>query len=198
MRPGPSRLTPFLVLAGGLALGGGLASALAPRPAAAEVIDLGSPDTTEVHFLLDPLTLVRIPPGAFGARPPGTYAWLTLDAPTCEGPNCIGGQGMLVLFDPGFSGELALPVTIQVRYDEEAVRRFGVEEEDLFFAWYNEGSRRWVPFSAWTIDTERNFVRASEDRDIRRFVAVFAFSPEPVAPATWGAVKGLFRDVEGG
>jgi hypothetical protein len=161
--------------------------------ATAEMIDLGSSETSEVHFLDDPDTLVRVPPGAFGVFPPGTYASLFLDAPTCNGPNCIGGRGMLVIFDGRYTGLLEKPVMMQVGYDEASVEIFGGTEEDLVLACFN--GRQWVPMEDQVIDTERNVAMAPETQDIRQFVAVFASTPAPVEPVTWGAIKGVFSAV---
>ncbi len=160
--------------------------------AAAELIDLGSPIPVEVHFLFDPLTLVRIPPGAFGSYPEGTLAEIQVDMPSCNGPNCISGQGLLVAFDGRYSGDLVSPVTMQIRYDEEAVRLFGVTEEDLVIARWDERFRDWRPYAGQEIDPERNLISAPETENIRAFVAVFAGNPAPVAPRSWGAIKALY------
>lgn len=161
-----------------------------PRYAAAELIDLGATETVEVNFLDDPRTLVRIPPGAFGEYPTGTFASIVLDAPLCNGPNCIGGRGMLVTFDMGFSGFLEKPVIMQVGYDEESVGVFGVGEEDLVLAAFN--GRQWAPMEDQVIDTEQDVVWAAETHSIRQFIAIFAANPAPVEPATWGGIKAAF------
>jgi hypothetical protein len=166
-----------------------------PAVARADSIDLGAVDTVEVPFLLEPLTLIRIPPGAFGSYPPGTLAEIAIDAPICNGPNCINGQGLLVAFDGRYPGDLQLPVTIQIHYDEAAVRQFGVTEADLVLARFEERFQEWRPCSGQKIDPERNLITGTETQNIRVFVAVFAGSPQPVAPGTWGAVKALFHPI---
>ena len=45
-----------------------------PGTALADWIDLGATSVVEVPLAWDPLTLVRIPPGAFGVHSPGTLA----------------------------------------------------------------------------------------------------------------------------
>jgi hypothetical protein len=163
---------------------------LAPGDAAAELIDLGSPETSEVTFLGDPGTFVRIPPGAFGEFPPGSLATIFLDAPTCNGPNCIGGRGVLVVFDDDYTGILEKPVIMQVTYDEASVGVFGGTEEDLVLACFN--GRQWVPMEDQVIDTERNVAWAPETQNIRQFIAIFASNPAPVQPVTWGGIKAVF------
>jgi len=175
-----------------------LVTALAAVPAPAALIDLGATETLEVPFAVDPATLLRIPPGALGVHPPGTLAEIAIDAPSCNGPNCINGQGILVAFDGRYSGNLFLPVTVQVHYDEEAVRQFGATEADLVLARYVEAEQEWRPYAGQTIDTQRNLVLAPETGSIRIFVAVFAGVPQAVSPGTWGAVKALFRPRPGG
>jgi hypothetical protein len=170
-----------------------VAAALLPAAARADLIDLGATETIEVPFAIDPETLVRIPPGAFGKYPPGTLAEIAIDAPNCNGPNCINGQGILVAFDGRYLGDLVLPVTVQVHYAEEAVRQFGVAEADLVLARFEERVQEWRPYPAQTIDAERNLIAAPETRNIRLFVAVFAGAPQAVAPGSWGAIKALFR-----
>lgn len=158
-------------------------------------IDLGSPETIEVTAPGDPLSLVRIPPGAFGKFPPGTWATIGMDIPSCNGPNCLSGRAYLVWFDDGGccgGGALVGPVTVQIRYDEEEVRRFGVDETDVVLAEYDPDHRQWVPVSEQTIDVEQNIVFAPEADNIRIFVAAFASAPQPVAPATWGGIKAVF------
>jgi hypothetical protein len=160
-------------------------------------IDLGSPDPIDVLAYGDPLSLVHIPPGAFGDHPPGTIARIGIDIPICNGPNCLGGRALLVSYDDGGccgSGALVLPVIVQVRYDEEEVRRFGIAEEDVVIAKYDADHRVWIPFSAQSVDVDQNVVRAAESQSIRLFVAAFAAAPQPVAPASWGRIKSLFRD----
>jgi hypothetical protein len=77
-----------------------LAAAIASDGArAGEWIDLGASEEITVELAWDPQTLVRIPPGAFGDLPAGTLAFISLDAPTCNSPNCVIGQGFLVTLD---------------------------------------------------------------------------------------------------
>jgi len=158
----------------------------------ADIIDLGAKATQEVHFLGDPFTFVRIPPGAFGDYPVGTTAQLTLDAPSCNGPYCVGGQALLVLFDGRFSGDLILPVTFSMRYDEGAVGTFGVPESEILFCRYEPAPRAWRPMHGRSIDTAANWIAAEETENIRQSVAVFASNPAPVLDRTWGAIKALF------
>jgi hypothetical protein len=150
--------------------------ALSAQTAAADVIDLGAKVTQDVHFLGDPYTFVRIPPGAFGEYPVGTSAQLALDAPSCNGPYCVGGLALLVMFDERFSGDLVLPVTLSIRYDEGAVAAFGVPETEILFCRY-----------------DANWITAEEAVNIRQSVAVFASNPAPVASRSWGAIKGDLR-----
>ena len=161
-------------------------------PATADVIDLGADVVQEVHFLGDPFTFVRIPPGAFGDYPAGTLAQLTLDAPSCNGPYCVGGQALLVLFDGRFSGDLVKPVTFSVRYDEGAVAAFGVPETEILICRYDVDARAWVPMPGRELDPDLNWIAAAEAENIRQSVAVFAQSPAPVGERTWGAIKALF------
>ena len=161
-------------------------------PAGAEVIDLGSKVPAEVHFLNDPLTFVRVPPGAFGTYPPGTLADLTVDMPICNGPQCVSGNGLLVSFDGRYSGDLVLPVTLAMRYDQDLVEAYGIDEEAIHFCRYDAGQRAWLPMPDQQVDVDNDVVYASEPGNIRQFVAVFAFLPEPVAPGTWGGLKALF------
>jgi hypothetical protein len=159
-------------------------------------IDLGSSEAIDVHFFLDPLTLVHIPPGAFGVHPPGTLARISLDIPNCDGPNCLGGRALLVSFDDGGccgSGRLENPVWVQVSYNEEDARQFGVDEDDLVLARYDRVTDGWIPLSDQTIDPDLNAIRAPEAENIQNlFVGVFATAPQPVEPATWGGIKSLF------
>jgi len=169
----------------------------AGREAAAQPvqIDLGSSEVIDVHFLGDPLTFVRIPPGAFGVYPPGTLAWIALDIPICNGPNCLGGRSYLVSFDDGGccgGGALEDPVLIQIGYNEEEVRLLGVEEDELVLARYDRVTESWVALPDQTIDADQNVVRAPETEDIHIFVGVFASAPQPVEPTTWGGIKSLF------
>jgi hypothetical protein len=162
---------------------------------AGEWIDLGASEEIEVSLPWDPLTLVRIPPGACGDLPQGTLALIELDAPTCNSPNCVSGQGFLVMLDDrGCCGEgfLERPVTFQVRYLEEAVRQFGADERDLYLAGYEPSRDEWVPLSGQLVDTERKIVQATESHDIRRFVAVFA-PGQTGERGSWGEIKALFR-----
>jgi hypothetical protein len=177
------RAVPAVLLAVGLTAGSAYTT----------VLDLGATETVVVPFTLDPATQLRIPPAAFGPYPPGTYAEIGIDAPSCNGPNCINGQGILVAFDGRFTGDLVLPIAVQVHYDEAAVRRFGAAEEDLTLARYVEAAQEWQPYAGQTIDTASNLVLAAETENIRIFIAVFAGAPQVVAPATWGAVKALFQ-----
>jgi hypothetical protein len=163
------------------------------RPGAADVIDLGAQVPQEVHFFADPFTFVRIPPGAFGSYPPGTPAQLTLDSPACNGPYCVGGQALLVTFDGRYSGDLVLPVTISIRYDEQAVAAFGVPESDILICRYEPGARAWLPIAGQVIDPQANWIAAPEAQNIRQAFAVFATNPAPVAAGTWGAIKGRFH-----
>jgi hypothetical protein len=165
---------------------------LSAQTAAAEVIDLGAKVTQDVHFLGDPYTFVRIPPGAFGEYPAGTPAQLALDAPSCNGPYCVGGLQLLVMFDERFSGDLVLPVTFSMRYDEDAVASFGVPETEILFCRYETDARAWRPMPGRTIDPDANWITAEEAENIRRSVAVFASNPAPVLDRTWGAIKALF------
>jgi hypothetical protein len=163
--------------------------------AQATQIDLGSSETIELPAFFDPLTLIRIPPGAFGSYPPGTLAWVFMDIPSCNGPNCLGGRALLVSFDDGGCcgyGVLQNPIEVQVSYNEADVELFGVEEDELVLAEYDEVHRQWVPLPDQTIDAEQNVVRAPETENIRIFVGVFAGAPTPVEPSTWGGVKALF------
>ena len=162
------------------------------RPGEAGVIDLGAEASQEVHFFSDPLTFVRIPPGAFGPYPPGTLAQLILDSPSCNGPYCVGGQALLVTFDERYSGDLVLPVTFSMRYDEQAVAAFGVPETDVLFCRYDLNARAWLPVSGQANDPNANAVSAPEAQNIRQSFAVFASNPAPVAAGTWGAIKARF------
>lgn len=163
-----------------------------PRTAAADWIDLGAQITQEVHFLGDPYTFVRIPPGAFGDYPQGTTAQLTLDAPSCNGPFCVGGMALLVQFDGRFSGDLVKPITFSTRYDEGAVASFGVPETAILFCRYEPDYRAWLPMPGRQIDPDQNWIAAEETQNVRQSVAVFASNPAPVADRTWGAIKALF------
>lgn len=159
-------------------------------------IDLGAPNTVEVAFAFDPLTLVRIPPGAFGERARGTLAHVLIDAPSCNGPECVSGQGFLMTFNDGGccgGGVLERPVVFQVHYFEAAVRIYGGREEDVVLAGYEPHRQEWVPLDQVAVDSERDVVSGLERSDIRRFVAAFAGPRTPVEPRTWGAVKALFR-----
>lgn len=167
--------------------------ALSAQTAAADVIDLGAKVTQDVHFLGDPYTFVRIPPGAFGEYPVGTSAQLALDAPSCNGPYCVGGLALLVMFDERFSGDLVLPVTLSIRYDEGAVAAFGVPETEILFCRYEADARAWLPMPGRTIDPDANWITAEEAVNIRQSVAVFASNPAPVASRSWGAIKGDLR-----
>ena len=175
-----------------LILGLGLAAGFGAGSAGAEIIDLGSKLPTEVHFLSDPWTYVRIPPGAFGAHPPGTLADLLVDMPSCDGPNCLSGQGLLVSFDGRYSGDLVLPVTFAMRYDEELVEAYGIEEEEILFCRYDVDHRAWLPMADQRVDVAEDVVFASESTNIRQFVAVFAVPPQAIEPGTWGGVKALY------
>jgi hypothetical protein len=161
-------------------------------PAAADVIDLGAQKPQAVHFFADPFTFVRIPPGAFGNFPPGTLAQLILDSPTCNGPYCVGGQALLVTFDGRFPGDLVLPATFSMRYDEQAVAAFGVPETDILLCRFDGSARAWLPIAGQVIDPDLNWIAAPETQNIRQAFAVFASNPAPVAPHTWGAIKALF------
>jgi hypothetical protein len=167
--------------------------AMSAQTAAAEVIDLGAKVTQEVHFFGDPYTFVRIPPGAFGEYPAGTSAQLALDAPSCNGPYCVGGLALLVTFDERFSGDLVLPVILSMRYDEGAVASFGVPETEILFCRYEADARAWAPMPGRTIDPDANWITAEETANIRQSVAVFASSPAPVAGRSWGAIKAHFQ-----
>ncbi len=159
-------------------------------------IDLGSPDPIEVGVIGDPLSLIRIPPGAFGNHPPGTLATIGIDIPLCDGPGCLGGRAYLVSFNDGGccgGGALVRPVTVELRYDEEEVQRFGIQEEDVVLARYDADHRQWTALANLKVDPERNVVSGVEGNNIRLFVGVFAFSPQPAAPASWGRIKALFR-----
>ena len=179
----------LLVSASALTL---LALAIGAGGAHAEVIDLGSKVPIEVHFLQDPWTYVLVPPGAFGAYPPGTLADLLVDMPSCDGPNCLSGQGLLVSFDGRYSGDLALPVTFAMRYDQDLVEAYGIDEEEIRFCRYDIGTRAWLPMPDQRVDIDHDVVFASESTNIRQFVAVFATLPQAVGPGTWGGIKALY------
>jgi hypothetical protein len=170
----------------------GILLVLSAQSAAAEVIDLGAKVTQDVHFLGDPYTFVRIPPGAFGDYPVGTPAQLALDAPSCNGPYCVGGLALLVMFDERFSGDLVRPVTFSMRYDEGAVATFGVPETEILFCRYEADARAWQPMPGRTINPDANWISAEETANIRQSVAVFASNPAPVLDRTLGAIKALF------
>ncbi|HWN80920.1 MAG TPA: hypothetical protein VNM87_02380 [Candidatus Udaeobacter sp.] len=169
-----------------------LASLLCVRPVAADVIDLGAKITQDVHFFGDLYTFVRIPPGAFGDYPVGTEAQLSLDAPSCNGPYCVGGFALLVLFDGRYGGALVKPVRFSMRYDEAAVGTFGVPEDEILLCRYEPAPRAWRPLPGREIDLDQNWIAAEETENIRQSVAVFASNPAPVAGGTWGAIKALF------
>ncbi len=112
--------------------------------------------------------------------------------PTCDGPNCLSGQGLLVSFDGRYSGDLLAPVTLAMRYDQDLVEAYGIDEEEILFCRYDVGHRAWLPMPDQQVDVAEDVVFASESVNIRQFVAVFAVPPQAVGPGTWGGIKALY------
>jgi len=163
--------------------------------------DIGAPDSTYVRCQSDGVSWEMYPPYAFGPYPAGTIVYASVVKEDCNqtpepGSTCFGW--FVCYFNDGgcgCGGYLVKATELKFHYDPSAVAAARVQESALRLLAYGRSGPGWAEVPGSTVDLAAHALRAEETGVIigNRFYAIVGTPPTAVEPATWSAVKALWK-----
>ena len=183
-----------------------LTTALASGAAAQNVaFDLGGTEAAWVRCPADPASYELFPAHAFGSYySPGSLVHMALEKGRCSDWPNVGGACVELfvcsLYASGcgceFSGVLEIPTELELHYDAAAVQAAGVPEESLRLFVFGQIGPQWVEVPGSRADANVHAVRAQATGFVvgfRWYAIAGERTPTAIAPASWSAVKSLWR-----